>query len=133
VSEGIVDYRNRLGFCEYRERMPITEIQPYPMTVAEQRQWKSVFTLGAVPTIIALVLHLVFADHAITVLGMFAALGYCSYGCLPWVIGSTEWTSFNTNLKDKTIFFFHSPNDSVARSFVDALNDAIVRSRDSTN
>lgn len=127
VDDGILNWRYVADGDEWKQSVPLSKMFPHPMfSIDRGTRWKYLGMTVLLP-LLAFGVASWFEfrpTYAVTIpVVLFLVL---TYRYSPYLFGPIEWATFDTMLKDKTVYVFRGTGDSGFDQFVSALSNAIA-------
>lgn len=130
VDNDVMDWRYVFDGDEWKQSIPLYMLLPKPMISIERgRCWRYFGLTLVVPLAVVGLVQWLELGSAATIgagVGSFLTLGY-RYS--PWFLGPVEWVTFDTTLKDKTVYMFRGLDASEFEQFIERLEKAIEHAR----
>ncbi len=127
VDAGVLNWRYIFDGDEWKQSVPLSKMLPHPMfSIDRGTRWKYLATTFLLPLLaFGVVSWFEFRlTYAVTIpVVLFLVL---AYRFSPYLFGPIEWATFDTMLKDKTVYVFRGAGDSGFDQFVAALDNAIA-------
>lgn len=128
VENGLVSWMFRTGVDEWKQRIPLSMLLPCPtISIDRTSFWRSLAITVLSPLVFAIALDWFDFTIEVTLVGSATLLLFLGYLLAPRCAGPIEWASFDTTLKEKTIYVFRDTQDDRFDTFVRALDDAILK------
>lgn len=126
VDDGVLHWRYVADGDEWKQSVPLCKMLPHPTFSIDRgkrrRYLAMTFLIPALAFVVVRWLELRLTVVATAPVALFLVL---AYRFLPWLMGPIEWATFDTMLKDKTIYVFRGTEGSGFDEFVAALDNAI--------
>ncbi|QDV61073.1 hypothetical protein [Crateriforma conspicua] len=126
VDHGVLNWRYVANGDEWKQSMPLAKMVPHPMfSIDRGTRWKYLAMTVLLPLLAFGVVSWLEFGLTYTISIPVVSFLVLAYRFSPWLIGPIEWATFDTMLKDKTVYVFRGAQQSGFDEFVAALDNAI--------
>ncbi|MEM9644540.1 MAG: hypothetical protein AAF989_06070 [Planctomycetota bacterium] len=126
VDDGMLSWRYVVHGDEFEQTVPLSKMLPHPMFSVERgRRWKYLAMILLLPSLAFGVARWIELGWIQTVMAPLLIFAVLFYRFAPWLADPIEWATFDTMLKDKTVYVFRGAKAAEFDEFVAALDGAI--------